>query len=166
MAEWRDITDYEGRYQVSDEGEVRSIDRSDGRNRRRGQLRRFDIDRYGYAHVGLSKGGRSKRYTVHSLVLKAFVGPCPFGMEACHGDGDKRNNRLTNLRWDTHSNNELDKQDRFGRRPGAKLTPEQVEQIKVKLKVGIQGKALAKAFNVSRSAISRIKVGKAWVNSE
>lgn len=46
---------------------------------------------------------------VHLYVLETFVGPRPEGMQACHGDGDPANNRLSNLRWDTCSNNNLDK---------------------------------------------------------
>jgi len=46
---------------------------------------------------------------VHRLILETFVGPCPPGMLACHGDGDTSNNRLDNLRWDTHSGNAADK---------------------------------------------------------
>lgn len=46
---------------------------------------------------------------VHRLVLEAFVGPCPEGMEGCHGDGDPTNNSLGNLRWDTATSNQLDK---------------------------------------------------------
>jgi hypothetical protein len=42
---------------------------------------------------------------VHRLVLKAFVGPCPEGMEGCHWDGDACNNKLDNLRWATHAEN-------------------------------------------------------------
>ena len=51
---------------------------------------------------------RYKTVRLHRLVLEAFVGPCPAGMEVCHNDGDPTNNRLSNLRCDTHRNNMLD----------------------------------------------------------
>lgn len=47
---------------------------------------------------------------MHRLVLEAFVGPCPIGMEACHNDGDTSNNQVDNLRWDTRSSNHMDKE--------------------------------------------------------
>jgi len=58
---------------------------------------------------------------VHRLVLEAFAGPCPDGMEACHGDGDPTNNRRLNLRWDTRSSNQLDTV-RHGRHTNANRT--------------------------------------------
>lgn len=59
-----------------------------------------------YLAVGLTLG---KRERVHRLVLAAFVGPCPDGMEGCHRNGDKLDNTLSNLRWDTPGNNNRDK---------------------------------------------------------
>lgn len=57
----------------------------------------------------LSRNGATKRQWVHRLVLSAFTGPCPPGMECCHNDGDPSNNRPENLRWDTRSSNARDK---------------------------------------------------------
>jgi hypothetical protein len=62
----------------------------------------------GYLYVNLKRVGSQSQRAVHRLVLEAFVGPCPPGMEGCHNDGDQLNNRLDNLRWDTPSNNKLD----------------------------------------------------------
>lgn len=61
-----------------------------------------------YLWVRLSREGRAYSKVVHRLVLEAFVGPCPPGMEGCHNDGHKQNNRLGNLRWDTPRENQLD----------------------------------------------------------
>ena len=58
-----------------------------------------------YKRICLGK----KMFLVHRLVLLAFVGPCPVGMEGCHFDNDATNNRLSNLRWDTLSNNQKDR---------------------------------------------------------
>ena len=63
-------------------------------------------NRNGYSVVLLGDGLKKKPFAVHSLVLSAFVGPCPKGFEACHHpDENKRNNNLSNLRWGTHENN-------------------------------------------------------------
>jgi hypothetical protein len=63
------------------------------------------IKRTGRFKVVLCCGGKKYQRTIHRLVLEAFVGPCPEGMEACHRDDNPANNRLENLRWDTHVSN-------------------------------------------------------------
>ncbi len=106
---WVPIPGHEGSYEVSHLGRVRSIDRviidrNGKRYRRRGQTLRTWPER-GYLCVRLGIG---RQYAVHRLVLLAFVGPCPEGQEALHQNGDPSDPRLTNLRWGTHSENQLD----------------------------------------------------------
>ncbi len=98
---WKPIAGYEGLYEVSDMGNVRSI--------RRNLIKSPAANDRGYFHVGLHSGAKQQRLYVHRLVLEAFVGPCPAGMEGCHNDGDRANNRLDNLRWDTSKNNHADR---------------------------------------------------------
>ncbi len=110
---WRAIPGYEG-YEVSDHGNVRSLDRyvsrpNNGRSLRRGVALSPQIDRKGYVWVRLSRQLQSRPVRVHRLVLLAFVGPCPPDMEACHDDGVNANNRLDNLRWDTKLANAQDR---------------------------------------------------------
>ncbi|WP_408930790.1 NUMOD4 motif-containing HNH endonuclease [Corynebacterium axilliensis] len=112
--EWRDIPDWEGFYQVSNLGNVRSltrtVTRSDGQLRTyQGRNLRPGTNRLGYPIVILRKPGKVITAKVHRLVLLAFVGTCPKGQEACHNNGDRGDARLENLRWDTHSNNMLDR---------------------------------------------------------
>lgn len=111
---WLPIPGWEGWYEVSDLGRVRSVDRwvsySDGRKRfYPGQVLSQQGARQGrHPQVCLC---RNKKYTfreVHSLVLEAFEGPRTPGLECCHYDGDPSNNKLSNLRWDTRSANSLD----------------------------------------------------------
>ena len=89
---WKTINGYDD-YQVSDEGEVRSL--KFGKT----IIRKPSTNMQGYFRVSLWQNGEEKHYKVHRLVLCAFVGPCPAGMEANHLDGDKSNNRLENLEW-------------------------------------------------------------------
>jgi hypothetical protein len=111
---WRPVPGWADSYQVSDAGRVRSVDRivrrSDGRTQRCAGVvlapARHPVS--GYLYVNLKRHGSQRQRAVHRLVLEAFVGPCPLGMEGCHSDGDQLNNRLRNLRWDTPSNNRLD----------------------------------------------------------
>lgn len=116
---WRPVAGYEGAYEVSDLGRVRSLNRltSHGHNRRGVTLKPFPMQR-GYMVVNLWWANQPRMWLVHRLVLAAFVGPQPVGMEALHGDGDPANNRLTNLRWGTHSENQYD-QVAHGTHPNA-----------------------------------------------
>lgn len=66
------------------------------------------VDRYGYKTVCLRAGAKRRQMKVHQLVLFAFVGPKPAGACACHADGDRSNNSLANLRWDSFGANVAD----------------------------------------------------------
>lgn len=111
MAEtWCPIPGFEGLYEVSDAGRVRSLDRIVKRRHYgicRGRILQPKVDK-GRVDVELSVSGRTSRMGVGRAVLLAFTGPCPDGMECCHNDGDMHNNSLSNLRWDTHSSNAID----------------------------------------------------------
>lgn len=108
---WCPVPDYEGRYEVSDRGRVRSLTRqvedSVGRVRTfRGRvLSPGSQPPLGHLHVNLSTEGRKRTFAVHALVLMAFVSPRPVGQECCHANGDPRDNRLENLRWGTRFDN-------------------------------------------------------------
>lgn len=104
---------------------------------------------------------------VHHLVLEAFVGPCPEGMEACHfPDSDPKNNSLCNLRWGTHADNEADKVVHGTAVRGemvsvGKLTTDQAREIFL-----LRGKErqaeTARRFNVSINNIGSIQTGRIW----
>jgi hypothetical protein len=105
---WLPIPGFEGRYEVSDHGLVRSLDRVQVNRlgRRRfwpGQMLKIQMTPNGYSKVCL--GGVNWRL-VHRLVLTAFVGPCPDGMECLHGNDVRTDNRLANLSWGTHEENQ------------------------------------------------------------
>lgn len=114
MENWRAIPGYEGAYEVSDLGRVRSLDRevhhTDGRVRRlRGALIKPTVMDDGRLTVTLP-GKPRRKHRVHRLVLRAFVGEPEPGQEACHHpDPTPTNNRLSNLRWDSSSENMLDR---------------------------------------------------------
>ena len=97
---WKAIPGYEGFYEVSDQGQVRNVKRS----RVVAGSRNHD----GYQRLALFRNGQRRFYSVHELVLQAFVGPRPEGMDACHWDDDKQNNSLSNLRWSSRSENMRD----------------------------------------------------------
>lgn len=111
---WLPVPDYEGLYEVSDQGRVRSLPRGaatyGGRAwSRNGQILKPAPSVGSALTVGLSVGGERRTWRVHTLVLLAFVGPRPDGLQCCHGNGDFADNRLGNLRWDTPSSNMIDR---------------------------------------------------------
>jgi hypothetical protein len=77
----------------------------------KGKLKRIKgtITNQGYRRVTLFKQSKPYAKMVHGLVLQAYVGDCPKGMEVCHYDSDRLNNNLSNLRWDTRQENARDK---------------------------------------------------------
>ena len=100
IEEWRNVPGFPG-YEVSNLGRMRSS--------KSGALRILSgWKAKGYPTVALRKDGRTFCRQIHRLVLIAFVGPCPEFMEGCHSDGNPENNQLSNLRWDTSSNNKHD----------------------------------------------------------
>jgi hypothetical protein len=120
MTEWRPVVGYEGRYEVSDDGQVRSFGPATGQHGggARGQrlLKFWPHRKAGYPMVTLYRAGQPRvSRTVHSLVLAAFVGPRPPGLQTRHLNGVATDCRLTNLVYGTQSENEADKV-RHGRR--------------------------------------------------
>ncbi len=120
-----------------------------------------------YLNVGLCKKGRPKSYYVHRLVLEAFVGPCPEEMEACHNDGNRKNNCLANLRWDSRLGNHADRRihgtlPQGEKNQGAKITADDVVQIRQEHAGGKMQVQLQKDWKLSRSQISKIVSGKSW----
>lgn len=105
MATWKQVPSDDA-YEVSDEGKVRSVDRVIERRGRPAQLKGKELkllnQNQGYWAVGL-RGKR--RCLVHSLVMEAFIGPRPEGMDINHKNGNKQDNRLENLEYCSRSQN-------------------------------------------------------------
>lgn len=158
--QWKPVVGHAG-YEVSDHGRVRSMV-----NGRWGIGRSFVVltpsfTRAGYAKVNLR--GRRQRY-VHRLVLEAFVGPCPEGMECLHGPNGTTDNSLGNIRWGTRAENQRDKKrdgtDNCGQKhPLAKLSNEDIKTIRSA--TGTQSE-IGKKFGISQHTVSRIRSGKRW----
>lgn len=104
---------------------------------------------------------------VHRLVLEAYVGPCPVGMECCHNDGDAGNNTLENLRWDTSKSNKADLRKHGKLVCGEKSQHSKLSESSIKeiIKLSAEGlpmKDVAFKFKVNSSTICEIIKGKAW----
>ena len=169
---WLPAVGWEGLYEVSDLGRVRSLPRKGGNNRWYGGNVLTPYPNKGYPMVPLCRKGKRKMCQVHVLVLTAFVGPCPPGMQGCHGDGNRGDPRLSNLRWDTPAGNMRD-QYRHGTRvagdhhPAAKLSDAEVAEIRRRHAAGVSGTAppithreLADIFGISRPHVSGILSGR------
>jgi hypothetical protein len=160
---WRPVVGYEGWYEVSDHGRVRRV-----RGATAGHIRAVDVGRFGYCSVGLWKNGHKKRAFIHSLVLEAFVGSRPAKHTCNHKDGDKANNRPSNLEWVTMGANHLHafrtglREPNHGERhPIAKLTTDQV--LEIRRLAGLElGKSLAERYGVTKQTISKIQRGQRW----
>jgi len=126
------------------------------------------ISKNGYLMVSLTKNGKQKNYTIHSLILLTFAGEKPTAKhQAMHLDGNKKNNTLSNLRWGTARENHLDKKNhgtfQEGEKHGRhKLTAKQVLQIKTS---NLPHVYFAKLFKVTPEAISYAK-NKGWRSLE
>jgi len=166
--EWKAISGYEGVYEVSSFGRVRSLDRIDSIGRvRNGRMKATPVDKKstGYRFVRLCNGGIAKKLDVHVLVLEAFVGPRPSpAMEACHGDGDRSNPVLSNLRWDTPSGNAKDRwkhgtANAGSQSPKAVLTDDLVQTI---LASPLSSLRLAPLLGVASSTVRAVRIGQNW----
>lgn len=169
---WKSVQGWSG-YEVSDRGRVRSWkwpgtmrgwteDRS-----REPRVLRPDV-RGGYLGVVLCNKGKGRRHeNIHVLVLEAFVGPRPEGMQAAHANGERNDNRVENLRWATPSSNNADKHihgtNQHGEHIGtAKLTAADVHEIVALRRSGIGVAKVAGQFGVCRNTITNITTGRTW----
>lgn len=92
---WKQVVGYEGLYECSDMGRVRSLPRKWAK----GGMRKLAPDDRGYLRVGLCKNGEQESCQVHQLIMRAFVGECPEGYEVDHINFKQDDNRLENLRY-------------------------------------------------------------------
>jgi len=111
--------------------------------------------------VVLCEQGKKFRKLVHRLVLKTFVEPCPEGMVCCHNDGNFRNNHIDNLRWDTRSNNELDKH-RHGTVPSIITSADARFIIYLRSCVGLKYHEIAEIMECSMNIVSSVINKRKW----
>lgn len=166
---WLPVVGRQGAYEVSDLGRVRSVDRSittirGGARKLQGRILRATPVR-GYPYVKMGRRGANR--AVHRIVLEAFIGPCPAGMECLHADGNRLNPRLSNLRWGTHAENMADMvahgNSSFGARcPFSKTTDEDVELIRTKYIDGAKESELAAEHELGVTNIRLILRGCTW----
>jgi hypothetical protein len=166
---WLPVPGYDGWYDVSDEGRVRSWRNGRWPTRRAAPfLVVGTIDKGGYRRVCLQKSGRDSAQRIHRLVLAAFVGSCPPGREAGHLNGIPHDNRASNLAWVTKAENEAHRKRDGGvpqgeRNPSAVLAETQVQSIRARAG-SVTQEVLSAEYGVHQSTISNIITGKRWAH--
>lgn len=166
---WLPIAGYEGLYEVSSLGKVRSMDRIDALGRERLGRELVPWIENGYRKVSLSKDGAVERVHVYRLVANAFIGRRGPGEEVCHNDGNPLNDSATNLRYDSHAGNMRDRWAHgtmlFGQDgTNARLTECDVLDILTLMRRGYRTSELAKKFKVHWQTIKDIEIGKTWAH--
>lgn len=168
---YNDIRGCNGKYQISNFGNAKKFNK----DKRYRPFRILKPQLSGrYLQIGICKNGLYQLYYVHRLVLETFIGPCPPGMECCHNDGNSLNNFIGNLRYDTRSNNQRDRQfhgtkanpvwidNRGSRCASSKLNNNKIIEIR---KLHLEGRScteIAKLYCVCASTINRIINKKIW----
>lgn len=179
---WKDIPGYEGWYQVSSTGRVKSMARSTPTRNRWGpctynmpEKEIFGrLDKAGYRKMTLCVSGKVTRKFAHTLVALAFIGPKPSPEhQVAHWDGDKLNNTVENLRWATVKENAQDKirhgvtANQFGERHSHnKLTEEMVREIRRTPYFRGFDVHFAAKFNVTQQAIGKVRRRERWPHIE
>ena len=180
LEQWLPVVGYEGFYEISDQGRVKSLSRwralGAGGFVQEERIMKLCLGgpKRCYWYVGLRRlGVKRRRVRVHRLVLEAFVGLCPKGTEACHNDGDPTNNRLENLRWDSRAANAKDRETHGtaakGERIGnAKLSDTQAAEIRLRYRRTAyhdsNAVSLAIEYGVSKYTILGIAKGETYAH--
>ena len=164
--EYRDVVGFPG-YRVGNDGSFWSCWATNGcLTSTWKQLRGFPV-KGGYVIAAMRQNGIPKTRLLHHLVLEAFVGPCPEGMETCHENDISNDNRVENLRWGTRESNFRDRDRNGGTARGtkiglSKLNDEKVLAIRTRAFSGESLAELAKEFGCNDRNVSQIVLGRTW----
>lgn len=164
---WLPIPGYEGIYEASNQGDIRSVDHiTDQGQISRGRVLKQIKTYHGYLQVAMCKNGKPKTVRVHRQILAAFVGLSDSPVN--HKDGDKTNNQLSNLEYVTPTQNiqhaiAMGLMDNRGENGVSFLTNSQMIEIKELLKnSSLSQKRIAEMFGMAQPSVSQINTGKRW----
>ncbi len=163
MEEWRPVWGFEGKYEVSNQGRLKNV--QEGAGHVTGRILKPGLNLGGYLQCDL--GAYGGRHSLHLLVMQAHVGQKPEGLEINHKNGNKTDNRLENLEYCTKSENDLHKTRVLGTGRGeshgnAKITEDDVREIRRLAADGITQREIAKRFNLTHPNVGYIVRRTAW----
>lgn len=167
---WKWVLGHRNRYKVSSLGRVKSVSRyRTGKSNKPVKVNprylKYSISKTGYCMVSLCKDGSQDQWGVHQLVAQSFLPNPQNKPEVNHKDGNKLNNRLTNLEWSTRKEN-ADHASRHGLLRGnqypKKLTKTKVLKIRKLLKNKIKRILIAEKFGVTFHTIADIAINRTW----
>lgn len=169
---WKDILGYEGRYQVSNLGRIKSLGRKASGALPIDTIRKISlpVQKFRYCSLSMSKDGIVKNHQLHTVVALHFCEKLTGKTEVNRKDGVKTNNKASNLEWVTSSENTLHglslgimNTARGSQKPKcAKLNETKVEKIKKQLKDGVSRASIAREHGVNKVTIYAIKRGQTW----
>lgn len=168
--EWKDINGYNGAYQVSSAGRVRSLNKNYGKKRDEPKILKPYKNNCGYLRVWLCKNGNGKNKFIHRLVAEAFVANKDNKEIVNHLNGVKSDNNYDNLEWCTRSENQkhafkigIQESVKGSDQGSSKLTEDDVISIRNLYKTGLYTQAeIGKEYGVVHTVISRIVNRKIW----
>lgn len=161
------IKDFSG-YEIDTKGNIYSFKTTGKKMLKKSKKMAPHKLKNGYLQISFCIKGKNHKRLIHRLVLETFVGACPPGVETCHNNGVRTDNRLENLRWDTRKNNAKDKVKHGTLLSGekchtAKLTPRKVDRLRfLRKNKNLTFKKLGIMFDISTQAAWMICVGKNW----
>lgn len=155
--QWKAVPGYP--YEVSSHGRIRRTGAAPGA--RVGRQLKTAPSPLGYVRVDLWRGGRRRPAHVHELVAELFIGPKPAGHVVHHKDGNPLNNHVDNLRY--ISRRDHVREHHVGEQhPNAKLTDDEVRDIREQLSRGVRQADLARRYGVASCTIKDISKGRTW----
>lgn len=170
--EWKEIKGYEGYYEVSTEGKIRSVNRTIKKgevfiSRKSQEMKTFLTN--GYERVSLNKEGKRKKFMVHRLVAETFIPNPENKKEVNHKDANKLNNSVGNLEWVTKlenmrhaEDNNLIRRTKGTQRYNSKLNEDLVRELRKRFKEGETCHSLAKEIGVNEKTIRTACLGITW----
>ena len=166
---WKDVSGYEGFYQVSSKGRIKSLSRyvyhkkGNGRRLLDERMMKLKVNRWGYLTVNLSKNSVVKTYQVHRLIADAFYSSEDEGLQVNHKDGDKLNNELDNLELVTSEENiKHGYKEKLIVNVSKRMTQGIADEIRRKYTGSVTQKDLSEEYGFSIRAISKVINNKTW----
>ena len=160
------LVGYESFYEINSFGAIRRIGKACGARVGHTLKPQLHTSR-GYLIIRLCAGGVCHSYDVHTLVARTFIGPRPLGMEVCHHDGSRTNPCLSNLRYDTPTGNNADKQrhgtvNRGEKNGQAKYDVTRIQELKRIIGRGLSTAEIVAMTGMPRQTINNIRTGARW----